>query len=115
MSRGADIDAKDENEETALLVAARNGYTAIVELLVDKGADLETKNVHGKTALRLATKYRHTTTVKLLDRCAHAKAIFFWFSKSANFRVLWKKWLLDLYVHKAMFRRIVVVCRREED
>ena len=55
VTKGADLEAKDNHGDTALLVAAgKIGYgddTATVELLLEKGADVNAKNNRGDTAL----------------------------------------------------------------
>lgn len=55
LKRGANIEARDDNGQTALIHAARNGNTEIVGLLLKRGADTEAENDHGQTALMIAT------------------------------------------------------------
>jgi len=66
IENGADINAKNNNDYTALINAAINGYTAIVELLIENGADINAKNNNGNTALTLAAYNGHTDIVKYL-------------------------------------------------
>ena len=40
LSSGYDIDARDDHGQTALMVAALDGRTAVVQCLVGRGADL---------------------------------------------------------------------------
>ena len=44
LEKGADLEAKDSNRETALHKAAFRGYEAVVRLLLEKGADRKAKN-----------------------------------------------------------------------
>ena len=55
IAKGADVDAKDEEEWTPLHSAAYVGNKEIVELLIAKGADLNAKDDDGKTPLDRAT------------------------------------------------------------
>ncbi|KAA0158500.1 hypothetical protein FNF31_05356 [Cafeteria roenbergensis] len=51
LDRGADLEAKNMDGDTALLLAARNGKVEAMALLLDRGADLEAKNSAGKAAM----------------------------------------------------------------
>ena len=52
---GADVNTKDKNGITALMLASSDGNTDIVELLLAQGADVNAKNTQGKTALELTS------------------------------------------------------------
>ena len=55
LDRGADIEARGDNRETPLHVAAyRNEEPAMVKLLLDRGAGIHALNGHGKTPCQLA-------------------------------------------------------------
>ncbi len=54
LDRGADINTKNGNGETALFSAATHRHETIVQLLLDRGADIDVKNCNGETALQLA-------------------------------------------------------------
>ncbi|MBT9536817.1 MAG: ankyrin repeat domain-containing protein, partial [Nitrospirae bacterium] len=41
LNEGADVNAKDSDNYSALMVAALDGYTEIVKLLIEKGADID--------------------------------------------------------------------------
>jgi ankyrin repeat protein/serine/threonine protein kinase len=73
LEKGADVNAKNDNGETALMWAAKNGHIKIVQHLLEKGADVNAKiesnvwrNGGGLTALIIAAANGHTEIVKLL-------------------------------------------------
>jgi ankyrin repeat protein len=66
VDNGADINAKDEDGHTALIVAAKNGHTEIVNLLLNRGADINAKDKDGETALIKAAFNGHTEIVTTL-------------------------------------------------
>ena len=63
---GADIDAVDENKNTAAHYSAGYGNVESVSLLKKKGADLSLKNEEGKTAKEVAEMNEQDEVVKLL-------------------------------------------------
>jgi ankyrin repeat protein len=51
------LNAKDSDGKTALIYASENGYTKIIELLIDSGADINKKDgEYGKTPIMWAMK-----------------------------------------------------------
>ena len=54
LDAGADVDAKDDHGQTALMNAARDGHTPVVRLLVARGADLNHTAKYNLSALMLA-------------------------------------------------------------
>ena len=54
MQAGADINARNEADFTALHGAAFRGLNEIVQILVDNGADIDARDFRGRTAYRLA-------------------------------------------------------------
>jgi ankyrin repeat protein len=67
LERGADVNARDHDGETALMMAASGGSPEIVQALLDKGADVNAKfTATGKTALTLAEERGHTLIMELL-------------------------------------------------
>ncbi|KAK0701935.1 ankyrin repeat-containing domain protein, partial [Lasiosphaeria miniovina] len=48
---GADIDARDDYNDTALHKAASNGHVHVVRFLLDQGADRTAERLHGHTPL----------------------------------------------------------------
>jgi ankyrin repeat protein len=54
---------KNNTKNTALHIAAMNGQTEIVKLLLEHGASLSQKNYENKTAIQMAAKNKQWTTV----------------------------------------------------
>jgi ankyrin repeat protein len=51
---GADVNARDDHGQTALMNAARDGHTEMVRLLVSRGADLNHTAKYNLSAVMLA-------------------------------------------------------------
>lgn len=66
LNEGADVNAKDSDNWTALTKAARDGHTEIVKFLIEKGADVHAKAYKGYSALMVAALDGNTEIVKLL-------------------------------------------------
>jgi ankyrin repeat protein len=58
---------QDGDCATALHVAAENGHTGVVEVLLEAGAKRTAKNKTGEDALTIATIFEHEDVVKLLQ------------------------------------------------
>ncbi len=54
IKRGVDVNAKDADGNTALLLAVRQGHSRVVPLLLAKGADVNAHSKSGDTALKSA-------------------------------------------------------------
>ena len=63
---GADVHAKDENGQTALMIATAEGHPETVAALLDAGADVNVEDKNGGTALMIAERNGHTEMVELL-------------------------------------------------
>ena len=70
-AKGEDVNAKDDQFGwTALMYAATNGHTTVVEVLLDKGADVNATDTKGRTALMLAVQNGRPEIVQLLEKAA---------------------------------------------
>lgn len=66
-SHTVEVSAKDDRRKTALIIAAREGYEAIVELLLTRSdLDINAKDEWGDTALIVAAEEGHEAVVRLL-------------------------------------------------
>ena len=63
---GVDIDARDNNGETALIQAARTGNSNSVRLLLKAGANIDVKDRTGMTALKYAEKKGHAACAQMI-------------------------------------------------
>lgn len=63
---GADIEATDHDNITALHLAAREAHRKAVQLLLEWGAKVEAKDHSQLTALQLAAREAHREAVQLL-------------------------------------------------
>ncbi len=68
-----DLNARDANGETPLMVAAKYGNMAAVQALIDAGADLKAVNNGGKTARALAKAAKQKEIAKVLKKAEKAK------------------------------------------
>ena len=66
LTKGADVNARDQNKQTPLHDAASNGHRDVVELLLTKGAYVNAKYHNKRTALHDAASNGHRDVVELL-------------------------------------------------
>jgi ankyrin repeat protein len=67
LEHGADVTIKNNDSETALILASMNEHIAIVKMLLDHKANPNTKDgFFGYTPLLLASENGHTPIVKML-------------------------------------------------
>jgi len=66
LSRGVDVNARNQHGMTALMRAAHNGHEQVVRLLLKHGADPNITRNDRFTALALAAFFGHTETVRIL-------------------------------------------------
>lgn len=66
LDQGIDINAKNKEGETALMLACLEGRTEVARLFIEKGADLHAKDSVGATALLYAAVGGSLDTMKLL-------------------------------------------------
>jgi hypothetical protein len=77
LDKGADVNARDEDGNTALIIAVSFGGRDVVEMLLRRGADANARNKSGETALMAAAStylYNLTIVKMLLDRGADINA-----------------------------------------
>ena len=65
LEKGADINAKDEGDGTALYEVS-NRYEKVVRLLLEKGADIDVRNHWEGTALYIAASQGYIEVVRLV-------------------------------------------------
>lgn len=65
-SRGANIDAADDNGTTPLMLATRLRFVEGAQLLLDKGAQVDKRNSSGETPLIRAVQLRDMPLIRLL-------------------------------------------------
>ena len=63
---GADLNVRNSEGDTALILASCAGKPECVKLLIDAGADLNARTKKGKTALHFASRLGYTECVQLL-------------------------------------------------
>ncbi len=63
---GVNVNAADDQNRTALLLAAFNGHTKVVKLLKENGALMDQRDIQGRTALMFAATGANAETVQLL-------------------------------------------------
>jgi len=68
LAAGADVNARNQNENTSLIIAAVNGCVEVAQVLLAAGADLEAKNNVGKTALDYAKQRGHAAIVAMIEQ-----------------------------------------------
>jgi ankyrin repeat protein len=66
LAKGADVNAKDRDGSTALMIASSLDKPEVVQLLLDEGADVNARNKNGLTALMLASKQGYRKVKELL-------------------------------------------------
>ena len=93
---GIDVDMKDEDGFTALIRASVDGFTEIVDKLLEKGADVDAKDNDDNTALIWASWSGHTEIVAmLLDAEADVNAqgddgytALYWASRNGHTKIV---------------------------
>ena len=73
IAAGAGLEARDNENMTALMIAAKKGYTDIASKLINAGANVSAKDRYGWTVLTYALDNGHTEIVKLLIANGAAK------------------------------------------
>jgi ankyrin repeat protein len=75
ITKGADVNAKDQSGNTALIDAAHVGNADVVQLLIASHADVNASNTKGSTALSEAMRMKSSGLARCADllRSAGAK------------------------------------------
>ena len=69
LTEGANVNAKDNEDNTALILSSSIGDKDIVELLLkQEGIDVNAMDNDGKTAIQEATLYNHTDIIAMLEK-----------------------------------------------
>jgi ankyrin repeat protein len=68
LTSGAELDARDKNGVTALMLAAQSGQADTVRRLLQRGADPMLKAADGNTALGLSLKRNHQQVAQTLRK-----------------------------------------------
>lgn len=63
---GANVDAKDDDENNAIHLAAAKGWEEVVTKLLESKASVDDQNKFGNTPLHLAAKEGHSSVVQIL-------------------------------------------------
>lgn len=72
---GIDLEVRDINENTPLLLAVKNRSESIAMMLIDHGANLEVRDKYGNTPLIIAAKYKSSTLYDyLIEKGANPNA-----------------------------------------
>ncbi len=75
IEKGAVVNAKDEDKQTAIHFASENGHIQIVQYLIEKGADVNAKDYYEQTALHFASEEGHLQIVQyLIEKGAEVNA-----------------------------------------
>ncbi len=66
LNEGADVNKKNEQGQTPLHIAARNGSKNVAEVLIERGGEVDAKDNEGRTPLHLASENGHAPVIDLL-------------------------------------------------
>ncbi|KAJ9272423.1 hypothetical protein DTO212C5_1608 [Paecilomyces variotii] len=66
IERGCNVDAKEDDGWTALMLASQEGHLPLVNLLVEKSANVNAEEKDGATSLWIASQQGHTEIVRRL-------------------------------------------------
>ena len=66
LESGMDVDQRDSDGNTPLIMAAMAGKTEVARLLIERGADVDAKSNSGSAAIHSAAFLGHQGVVKLL-------------------------------------------------
>ena len=64
---GVDLDVRDENGNSPLMIAAQNGHKKMAKMLMRRRIDLNAQNCHGQTPLHFCYKFGHVKLAEYLS------------------------------------------------
>ncbi|KAJ8284753.1 hypothetical protein COCON_G00036030 [Conger conger] len=67
LGAGADVDARDKDGKTPLMVAVLNNHEQLVQLLLENGADHDVKNEFGTGVAEMAKAFGRESIISLLE------------------------------------------------
>jgi len=67
LDRGADLNLRSKNGQTALMLAIGEGKSEIAQLLIHRGADLSPVDALGMTAKKYAELFKQGETLALIE------------------------------------------------
>ncbi len=70
LDAGANVNSKNNRQQTLLHLAAICGYGGVARLLITKGSDINAQDIVERTPLDLAVRYGHPDIVTLLRDAA---------------------------------------------
>ena len=66
LRRGANVNARSETGQTALMIAAHRSTAEIVQELLRRGADVNAMDRYGRTPLMIAEEHNRVIVIQLL-------------------------------------------------
>ena len=75
MIRGADIEAKDINLRTPLLVAATYGQMDAIRVLIHRKADMVTLDKNKRSIIFITCQLKHTAVLKVITICVKTNGL----------------------------------------
>ena len=66
LSKGADVNAKNNRGQTAPMIASMCGYIDVINALLSKGVDVNAQDSIGFTALMYAVRFYQAETIRIL-------------------------------------------------
>ena len=73
VNHGAKVNARDEDEMTAMMWAALGGYLGVVKFLAEHGAEIDARNNRWEIAATIARKKGHNDIADYLDQFTQLK------------------------------------------
>ena len=79
LAAGADINARDDDGNTPLLLSVRHSRPALLSLLLKRGISVDVRDKQGRTALHIAATYGATNELvsMLLQAVCHVTELLF--------------------------------------